>query len=54
MKSNNSKSLVAKALCIVNKIYFAIHGNTVVEVIYNRANSEKENIGLTSWHVCPL
>jgi len=38
---------------VQNKIHFAIHGNTAAEVIYNRANSEKENMGLTSWEGSP-
>ena len=29
------------------------HGNTAAEIIYNRANHEKENMGLTSWEGAP-
>lgn len=34
---------------VQNKIHYAIHGQTVAEVIYNRADSEKEFMGLTSF-----
>jgi len=29
------------------------HGNTAAEIIYNRANHKKENMGLTSWEGSP-
>ena len=29
------------------------HGNTAAEIIYNRANHEKENMGLTTWEGAP-
>lgn len=34
---------------VQNKIHFSIHGHTAAEVIYNRANFEKDFMGLTSW-----
>lgn len=34
---------------VQNKIHYAIHGQTAVEVIYNRADAEKEFMGLTSF-----
>jgi len=34
---------------VQNKIHYAVHGNTVAEVIFNRVDSEKENIGLTNF-----
>ena len=34
---------------VQNKIHYAIHGQTAAEVIYNRADSEKEFMGLTSF-----
>lgn len=30
-------------------MHYAVHGNTVAEVIFNRADSEKENIELTNF-----
>lgn len=38
---------------VQNKLHWAIHGQTAAEVIVNRANSEKENMGLTSWTDAP-
>lgn len=32
---------------VQNKIHYAVHGNTAAEVIFNRVDSNKENIGLT-------
>ena len=32
---------------VQNKMHYAIHKNTAAEVIFNRVDSEKENIGLT-------
>lgn len=34
---------------VQNKIYYAIHGQTTAEVIYNRADAEKEFMGITSF-----
>lgn len=38
---------------VQNKLHYAIHGQTAAEVIYNRADSEKEHMGLTSWDGSP-
>ena len=35
---------------VQNKLHFAITGNTAAEIIYNRVDSEKEHMGLTSCH----
>ncbi len=34
---------------VQNKMHYATHGNTAAEVIFNRVNSKKENIGLTNF-----
>ena len=34
---------------VQNKLHFAVSGNTASEIIYNRADSKKEHMGLTSW-----
>lgn len=34
---------------VQNKMHFAAHGNTAAEVIYRRANSDNDFMGLTSW-----
>ena len=38
---------------VQNKMHFAIHGNTAAEVITNRANHQKEHMGLTTWRNAP-
>ncbi|OXS54197.1 hydroxyacid dehydrogenase [Cohnella sp. CIP 111063] len=34
---------------VQNKLHFAIHGQTAAELIANRADAQKENMGLTNW-----
>lgn len=34
---------------VQNKLHWAIHGHTAAEVIYNRADAGKQNMGLTTW-----
>ena len=38
---------------VQNKLHYAVSGNTAAEIIYNRADSQKENMGLTSWKGSP-
>ena len=38
---------------VQNKLHFAIHGHTAAEIIMERANAEKEHMGLTSWKKAP-
>ena len=38
---------------VQNKLHYAIHGQTAAEVIYGRADAQKENMGLTSWDGSP-
>ncbi|MFI3290954.1 MAG: virulence RhuM family protein [Opitutales bacterium] len=38
---------------VQNKMHYSIHGNTATEVIYNRADAEKENMGLQTWEEFP-
>lgn len=38
---------------VQNKLHWAIHQETAAETIYNRADSEKENMGLMSWKDAP-
>ena len=35
---------------IQNKFHYAITGNTAAEIIYNRVDSQKVNMGLTNWN----
>lgn len=36
-----------------NKLHFAIHGHTAAEVIMERADYKKDNMGLTTWKNAP-
>jgi len=38
---------------VQNKLHWAIHGQTAAEVVYNRADAVKDNMGLTSWKAAP-
>ncbi|PXF61625.1 MAG: cell filamentation protein Fic [Candidatus Methanogaster sp.] len=38
---------------VQNKLHFAIHGHTAAELIMRRADSNKEQMGLTSWECSP-
>ena len=38
---------------VQNKMHYAIHGHTAAELIVERANSEEEHIGLTTWADAP-
>jgi len=38
---------------VQNKLHYAIHGQTAAEVIVDRADHKKENMGLTSWEGAP-
>ena len=38
---------------VQNKMHYAAHGHTAAELIVERANSEKEHMGLTTWENAP-
>ena len=38
---------------VQNKMHYAVSHQTAAEIIYNRANAEKEHMGLTSWKNSP-
>lgn len=38
---------------VQNKLHFAISHQTAAEIVYSRANHEKQNMGLTSWKNAP-
>ena len=38
---------------VQNQLHWAIHGETAAETIYRRADSEKKNMGLTTWKDAP-
>lgn len=38
---------------VQNKLHYAVTGSTSAEIIYNRVDSEKDNMGLTNWKNSP-
>ena len=38
---------------VQNKFHFAITGNTLAEIVYNRVDAKKKNMGLTNWEKSP-
>ena len=38
---------------VQNKMHYAVHGLTAAELIVNRADAEKEHMGLTTWENAP-
>ena len=38
---------------VQNKMHYAVSHQTAAEIIYKRANSEKDNMGLTNWRNSP-
>lgn len=48
--AKTTKDFFAK---VQNKLYWAIHRHTAAELIYERADSTKENMGLTTWEGSP-
>lgn len=48
--SKTTREFFAK---VQNKMHFAVHGHTAAELIYARANHEKQHMGLTSWEDAP-
>ena len=48
--AKTTKDFFAK---VQNKLHWAIHKHTAAELIYERADSTKENMGLTSWEGSP-
>ena len=48
--AKTTKEFFAK---VQNKMHFAVHGHTAAELIYERADSEKPHMGLTTWADAP-
>ena len=36
---------------VQNKMHYAVHGHTAAELIVDRANAEREHMGLTTWEI---
>ena len=49
-KAQTTRLFFAK---VQNQLHWAIHGETAAEVIYHRADSQKEHMGLTTWKDAP-
>ena len=49
----NSASTKRFYATVQNKMHFAVHGHTAAELIVDRANSNKVNMGLTTWADAP-
>ncbi len=39
---------------VQNKMHYAVSHQTAAEIIYNRANSKKDFMDLTTWKVCSI
>lgn len=51
----NKDAVITKAFFakVQNKLHYGIHGHTAAELIYTRADSKKDKMGLTSWKNSP-
>ena len=49
----NAKATKRFYASVQNKMHYAVHGLTAAELIYTRADSEKEHMGLTTWQDAP-
>ncbi len=49
----NAKSTKRFYATVQNKMHYDVHGHTAAELIVDRANSEKEHMGLTTWQDAP-
>lgn len=49
----NSKQTQIFFATVQNKLHFSIHGKTAAQLILDRVNAEKENMGLQTWEDAP-
>src|SRR5574344_326670 len=49
----NSKKTLEFFKIVQNKMHYAITGNTAAEIVYNRADANKEHMGLNTWDAAP-
>ena len=49
----NAKTTLDLFKKIQNKLHWAIHGHTAAELIYKRADADKQNMGLQTWEAAP-
>ena len=45
----NDEQTISFFKTVQNKLHFAISGETAAEIVYHRADAEKDNMGLASW-----
>ena len=48
--AKTTKEFFAK---VQNKMHYAVHGHTAAELIYERADADREHMGLTTWKEGP-
>ena len=48
-----AKATIRFFTTVQNKLHYAVSGNTAAEIIYNRADYNKENMGLKTWEGAP-
>lgn len=51
--SMDSETTINFFATVQNKMHYAVHGNTAAEVIVERADHNKEHMGLTTWRNAP-
>ncbi len=49
----DSETAVTFYKTIQNKFHFAVTGHTAAEIVYDRVDSQKKNMGLTTWEKSP-
>lgn len=49
----NAKTTLEFFKKVQNKLHWAIHGHTAAELIYERADAQKSNMGLQTWEAAP-
>ena len=50
---NHSQTTLKFFKTVQNKLHYSVSGKTAAEIIYHRADSTKEHMGLTTWKRAP-
>lgn len=48
-----SKTTIEFFGMVQNKMHYAVHRHTAAEIVFDRADSKKDNMGLTTWETAP-
>ncbi len=48
-----SKTTIEFFGMVQNKMHYAVHRHTAAEIVYDRADAKKDNMGLTTWETAP-